>query len=120
MPLSMTCWTTSRATDVGFFSSPPLMPPWSRSGVLRARRAPSRSQYQGFSLCSRTYFLNIVAVKNSMDSKPARSMRSMLSSMAAVFMLKAHRLWLPSRSVVSTNVTSLMCFPRWSLPCNRP
>ena len=87
MPQSTMYRISSLVTDVGFFSSPPRMLPWSRSGVLRARREPSRSQRHGFSLCSRTYFLNMVALKNSMDSKPARSMPSMASSMAAVLML---------------------------------
>ena len=111
MPLSTTRPMMNRSRAAGFFSSPPFKPPWSRSSVLRRRLVPSRSQSHGFSLCSRTYFLNMLVTKNSMDSKPARSICSAISTMAAVLMLSAHRLWLPSRNVVSTNRMSLMTSP---------
>src|SRR5215212_366199 len=72
------------------------------------RWVPSLTQYQGFSLCSRTYFLKTTLKKNSIDSNPASSICGNAGSMEPIFMFKAHRLWLPSRTVVSINLTSLV------------
>ena len=105
-------WRTPLATirsrkirwmDSGVSSKPLRLPMMTRSGVSRIRPATSRIRSQGSSCSSRTHFLMWELDISSIPLKPARSMRSPTASIMPVRMDSAHRLWCPSRNVVSTN-----------------
>src|SRR3990172_3064072 len=70
--------------------------------------ATTRDISQGSSFKSRTnFFMKIPVTGTSMASKPARSMNSAVASIMPVRMPRAHRLWDPSRNVVSIKRTSM-------------
>ena len=100
-----------RWIDSGVSSNPLRPPMMTRNGVSRMRPATSRIRSQGSSCSSRTHFLMCELDISSMPLKPARSMRSPTASIIPVRMDSAHRLWCPSRNVVSTNSMGSMGIP---------
>src|SRR3989338_11689068 len=103
MPLAAIRSMNSRYIDRGLYSNVLTRPAMTRSGVRVIFPATSRTRSQGSSLSSFTHFLRWEPDISSIPSKPAWSMRSATGSIIPVVIFSAHRLWCPSRMVVSTN-----------------
>src|SRR4051794_17210531 len=114
MPWATTMSAIRRQTEWGILLRAPRMPPCIRSGVFLHSAVPCFSHCMGSSPRCWAIFLTCTpGTKNSMASKPASSRSGSAASIMPVVMFKAQRLWLPSRTVVSTNLTSVLIFP----PC---
>ena len=108
MPLAAMRSMNRRYMHNGLNSKVLTRPAMTRSGVSVMCCAISRTRSHGSSLSSRTHFFRCDPEISSMASNPARSICSATESIMPVVMFSAHRLWCPSRRVVSTKVMSLL------------